>query len=54
MKLKQCSNNHEKVYTLKSTCSICNQPAQDAHYKFIKLRDVKPKATSDKLNEFSQ
>lgn len=33
------NNKNEKVYTLKG--SIEGKPTQDAHYKFIKMKDVK-------------
>ncbi len=41
MKLRHCSNQHSKVYTLKSLCSECSQQTQDAHYKFIKMKSIK-------------
>jgi len=37
MKLLKCT---EHGYTLKESCSKCNQPTKDAHYKFIKVRDA--------------
>ncbi len=41
MKLKFYKNKkQEKIYTLKST-SPENTPTNDAHYKFLKLRDIK-------------
>jgi rRNA maturation protein Nop10 len=36
-KLKKCQVCNS--YTLKE--SHCNKPTKDAHYKFIKIRDVK-------------
>lgn len=36
-KLKKCSNSH---YTMKDVCLICNEKAQSAHYKFIKIRSA--------------
>ena len=38
MKLKICKTC--KVYTLKENCVKCNSKTSDAHYKFIKIRDV--------------
>ena len=38
MKLKICKAC--KTYTLKENCSKCNSKTSDAHYKFIKIRDV--------------
>jgi len=38
-KLKKCGKCSK--YTLKEICSICDEETKDAHYKFIKLRDVK-------------
>lgn len=40
MNLKKCP---EHGYTLESQCKTCNKPTQEAHYKFLKLRDVKEK-----------
>lgn len=40
MKLKFYIKENKKVYTLKD--KVDNQPTKDAHYKFIKIRDVKP------------
>jgi len=39
MKLKKCSIC--KAYTLKE--EHCKEKTKDAHYKFIKIRDVKEK-----------
>ena len=44
-KYKACSdnkNNHH-IYTLKENCPKCNSLTFDAHYKFIKLKDVSDK-----------
>ncbi|MDP2672505.1 MAG: nucleolar RNA-binding Nop10p family protein [Nanoarchaeota archaeon] len=38
MKLKICKSCN--IYTLKENCSKCNFKTSDAHYKFIKIRDV--------------
>ncbi len=38
MKLKLCKSC--KTYTLKENCQKCNSKTSDAHYKFIKIRDV--------------
>ncbi len=38
MKLKKCKKCG--VYTLKEKCS-CGEKSSDAHYKFVKIRDVK-------------
>lgn len=38
MKLKKCKSC--KTYTLKNTCSKCKKKISEAHYKFIKVRDV--------------
>jgi rRNA maturation protein Nop10 len=37
-KLKKCSECKE--YTLKEKCSKCDAVAEDAHYRFIKIRDA--------------
>jgi len=39
MKIKKCPIC--KAYTLKETCGKCKLKTQDAHYKFIYLRDGK-------------
>lgn len=39
MKLKKCQICNQ--YTLKS--EHCQSPTKDAHYKFIKIRDIKEK-----------
>ena len=44
MKLKKCP---EHGYTLKPSCPICANSTKDAHYKFIKIRDVNSKASSE-------
>ncbi len=36
MKLKKCKNCG--IYTLKESCPKCGGKAQDAHYKFIKIK----------------
>ena len=38
MKLKKCKKCNE--YTLKEVCDKCKSKSDDAHYKFIKIRDV--------------
>lgn len=40
MKLKTCKKHPEKVYSLKESCPICNEKTEDAHYKFIKVKDA--------------
>jgi rRNA maturation protein Nop10 len=37
--LKKC--NKCSKYTLKEYCKICGEKTKDAHYKFIRLKDVK-------------
>ncbi|VVB80062.1 Nucleolar RNA-binding protein, Nop10p family [uncultured archaeon] len=37
MKLRKCPKCKE--YSLKENCKKCKLPTEDAHYKFIKLRD---------------
>ncbi len=39
MKLKKCK---EHGYTLEETCKICGKEAADAHYKFVRIKSVKP------------
>ena len=39
MKLKKCKECG--TYTLKEKCPKCNKKTKDAHYKFVKVRDVK-------------
>ena len=41
MKLKYYLKGREKIYTLKEKSN--NQESKDAHYKFIKIRDVQSK-----------
>ena len=42
MKLKKCKQCN--FYTLKENCLKCKEKSSEAHYKFIKIRDVpKPK-----------
>lgn len=41
MKLNKCSKCN--TYTLKEECSKCNSKTKSAHYKFIKIKDVKNK-----------
>ena len=41
MKLKFYNKDNKKVYTLKE--KIGNEKTKDAHYKFLKIRDVKEK-----------
>jgi len=38
MKLRKCE---EHGYTLQEKCSKCGGKTKDAHYKFVKVRDVK-------------
>jgi len=38
MKLKKCPEC--SAYTLKEICPKCNKPCSEAHYKFIKIKDV--------------
>ena len=38
-KLKKCENC--KTYTLKQNCTKCKKPTLEAHYKFLKVKDVK-------------
>jgi hypothetical protein len=45
MKLKKCP---EHDYTLKDNCPICNEKTEDAHYKFIKIRDAPKDGIKDK------
>jgi len=45
MKLKKCKTHG---YTLKETCPNCKNKTQEAHYKFIKVRDA-PKNGKTKL-----
>jgi len=40
MKLKKCM---EHGYTLLEKCGECGEKTMDAHYKFVKVRDVKEK-----------
>lgn len=40
MNLKTCKKHPEKTYTLGETCPLCNEKTEDAHYKFIKVRDA--------------
>lgn len=40
MKLKKCE---EHGYTLLEKCGLCGEKTKDAHYKFVKVRDVNPK-----------
>lgn len=39
MKLSKCKNCN--MYTLKETCQKCKEKSVLAHYKFIKIKDVK-------------
>ncbi|MBU2052810.1 MAG: nucleolar RNA-binding Nop10p family protein [Nanoarchaeota archaeon] len=38
-KLKKCKSC--KTYTLKDICDKCKSPTTNAHYKFVRIRDVK-------------
>jgi rRNA maturation protein Nop10 len=40
MKLRKCLAHEQLIYTLKLKCPKCNQLTKDAHYKFIKLKNV--------------
>ncbi len=40
MKLRKCLNHEKPEYTLKEICPKCNEPTQNAHYKYIKLPDA--------------
>jgi rRNA maturation protein Nop10 len=37
--LKKCDKCYE--YTLKEVCPKCKEKTKDAHYKFVKLKDIK-------------
>lgn len=43
MKLKKCLSCGE--YNLGEICRKCGKETKDAHYKFVKLRDVAEKDT---------
>jgi len=45
MKILKCSEHAESVYTLKAECPKCGKQTKSAHYKFLKLRDVKEKSS---------
>ncbi len=45
MKLKYYVRNKKKIYTLKES-----EKTRDAHYKFIKVRDVKQNGAKQKKN----
>ena len=38
MSLKKCPKCRE--YNLTDTCRLCKSKTEDAHYKFIKIRDA--------------
>jgi len=38
MKLKKCQAC--EIYTLKNNCQKCSEKTADAHYKFVKIKDV--------------
>jgi rRNA maturation protein Nop10 len=38
MKLKKCPSC--KIYTQKDICDKCQKKTEDAHYKYIKIRDA--------------
>ena len=42
MKLRKCL---EHGYTLEEKCKKCGAETKEAHYKFVKLRDVKESKT---------
>jgi len=46
MKLRKIIKENKVIYTLKE--SLNGQKTQDAHYKFIKIRDVKEKSLNIK------
>jgi len=48
MKLKYYEKEGKKVYTLKD--DINNNPTKDAHYKFIKIKSLKPEASSESIH----
>lgn len=48
MKLKYYIKDDKKVYTLKD--NISNIPTKDAHYKFIKIKSLKPEASSESVH----
>lgn len=48
MKLKYYLEDNKKVYTLKN--KVNNIETKDAHYKFIKIRDVRPSASSGTIH----
>jgi hypothetical protein len=45
MKLKYYLKNNKKIYTLKD--EVDSTITKDAHYKFIKIRDVRPSVSSE-------
>ena len=45
MKLKYYLKDNKKVYTLKNNLS--NTQTKDAHYKFVKIKSLKPSASSE-------
>ena len=47
MKLKYCLKDNKKVYTLKD--NINNTQTKDAHYKFIKIKSLRPEASSESI-----
>lgn len=46
--LKKCEQCNQ--YTLKKTCPKCKKPTNDAHYKFIKIRNA-PKSDPKKVRK---
>lgn len=42
MKIKKCRDC--KLYTLKEICNNCGKKVQEAHYKFIKIKNA-PKSS---------
>jgi hypothetical protein len=45
MKLRYYLKDNEKIYTLKN--DINNNKTKDAHYKFIKIKSVRPSESSE-------
>ncbi|MEK6889197.1 MAG: hypothetical protein AABW80_03770 [Nanoarchaeota archaeon] len=47
MKLKFCIKDNKKIYTLQER--IKDRETLPAHYKFIKIKDVKPTSSVESL-----
>ncbi|MDP3881463.1 MAG: nucleolar RNA-binding Nop10p family protein [Nanoarchaeota archaeon] len=43
MKILKCAGHEEAVYTFKQRCPKCGKPTKSAHYKFLRLGNVKDK-----------